>query len=81
MWHHVNFIKNIKGLFKSNKNTYNLGDTVKLKSGGPDMSVKEVMTKMNEQFNGNYRCQWFAGKKLDMGIFPQESLVAVVSEG
>ncbi|MGO1298033.1 MAG: YodC family protein [Vibrio sp.] len=64
----------------SNINTYSLGDTVKLKSGGPDMSVKEVMTNRDDEFNGSYRCQWFAGKKLDMGIFPQESLVAVVSE-
>jgi|TARA_B110000908_G_C10155592_1_gene403469 uncharacterized protein YodC (DUF2158 family) len=80
MWFHVNFIKNLKGLFMSNTNTYNLGDTVKLKSGGPDMSVKELITNMNSQFEGTYRCQWFAGKKLDNGIFPQESLVAVISE-
>jgi uncharacterized protein YodC (DUF2158 family) len=64
----------------SNTNTYNLGDTVKLKSGGPDMSVKEVIST-RDGFSGSYRCQWFAGKKLDMGVFPQESLVAVVTEG
>ena len=46
----------------SNTNTYNLGDTVKLKSGGPDMSVKELITNMNSQFEGTYRCQWFAEK-------------------
>lgn len=61
----------------SKKNKFELGDIVKLKSGGPDMTVKEVHTKMNDEFSGSYRCQWFAGKKLDMGIFPEESLVAV----
>jgi uncharacterized protein YodC (DUF2158 family) len=62
----------------SHTNTYNLGGIVKLKSGGPDMTVKEVITTMSDVFNGNYRCQWFAGKKLDMGVFSQESLVPVV---
>ncbi len=64
----------------SDVNIYNLGDTVKLKSGGPDMSVKEVIKNMSKEFSGSYRCQWFAGKKLDTGVFPQESLVAVVTE-
>ena len=52
---------------------FNIGDTVKLVSGGPDMTVRTVpkgSTKM-------YQCQWFAGKKLDSGMFPVESLVAV----
>ena len=56
---------------------YQVGDIVKLKSNGPDMTVKEVMTKLNDEFSGNYRCQWFAGKKLDNGVFPQESLLKV----
>jgi uncharacterized protein YodC (DUF2158 family) len=62
-------------------NIYNIGDIVKLKSGGPDMTVKEVISgSMTEEFTGNYRCQWFAGKKLDMGVFPQEALVPVKIE-
>jgi len=66
----------------SNTNAYNRGDIVKLKSGGPDMTVKEVITNsLTDEFTGSYRCQWFAGKKLDMGVFPQESLVAVTAEG
>jgi uncharacterized protein YodC (DUF2158 family) len=65
----------------SKPNAYNLGDIVKLKSGGPDMTVKEVMINMmKKEFSGNYRCQWFAGKKLDMGTFPQESLVTVTAD-
>jgi Uncharacterized small protein (DUF2158) len=30
--------------------------------------------------NERYRCQWFAGSKLESGIFPVESLVKVESE-
>lgn len=33
-----------------------------------------------KEFNGLYSCQWFAGKKLDSGKFPEESLVAVTDE-
>ena len=64
----------------SKANAFNIGDIVKLKSGGPDMTVKEVLTNLADQFNGSYRCQWFAGKKLDVGVFPQESLIAVTEE-
>ncbi|MCC2605970.1 YodC family protein [Planctobacterium marinum] len=56
---------------------YQVGDIVKLKSGGPDMAVKEVMINGYDEFKGNYRCQWFAGKKLDNGVFPEESLLKV----
>lgn len=52
---------------------FNIGDTVKLKSGGPDMTVRIVP----EGKRTVYVCQWFAGKKLDSGTFPVESLVAV----
>jgi uncharacterized protein YodC (DUF2158 family) len=62
----------------SKTNTFNIGDIVTLKSGGPDMTVRKVYTKeMSSDFGGTYQCQWFAGKKLDSGSFPQESLVAV----
>ena len=65
----------------SNDNTFNVGDIVKLKSGGPDMTVKELVTSIGSGgFDGKYRCQWFAGKKLDNGVFPQESLVEVTPE-
>lgn len=57
---------------------FNVGDIVKLKSGGPDMTVNEVMKDYSTGRNtGNYRCQWFAGKKLDHGLFPVESLERV----
>lgn len=68
----------------SNTAVYTVGDIVKLKSGGPDMTTKEVITIQHGSergnFSGSYRCQWFAGKKLDNGVFPQESLLKVEAE-
>jgi uncharacterized protein YodC (DUF2158 family) len=56
---------------------FNLGDSVYLKSGGPEMSVYEIITGFSsKEFNGNYKCQWFAGKKLENGSFTEESLTA-----
>lgn len=52
---------------------YVVGDTVQLKSGGPEMTVKSVPTELIRY----YTCQWFAGKKLEAGQFPFESLKRV----
>lgn len=48
------------------------GDLVRLKSGGPVMSVKTAKTG----FDGYVDCQWFSGKKLESGRFNTETLVA-----
>ncbi len=54
---------------------FKTGDLVYLVSGGPEMAIKEVRKKYNSsEFTGSYECQWFAGKKLDTGIFPEDSL-------
>jgi uncharacterized protein YodC (DUF2158 family) len=51
-----------------------VGSIVKLKSGGPEMTVQAVMNLTK----GTYlRCQWFAGKKLESGDFPPDSLEVV----
>jgi len=57
---------------KSNQE-FKTGETVRLISGGPIMTVKE----------NNYddiECQWFAGKKLLSGYFPPDSLIRVSSD-
>ncbi|GAA4413863.1 hypothetical protein GCM10011450_22420 [Advenella faeciporci] len=46
-----------------------VGTIVKLKSGGPDMTVRGW-----SELNKAYTCQWFAGKKLEQGHFPLSSL-------
>ncbi len=58
---------------------YKIGDIVYIVTGGPSMSVAEPLIEYksedgNNAFRGNYKCQWFAGKKLDHGIFPEASL-------
>ena len=55
-----------------------VGTIVKLKSGGPDMTIKEVFTNFEDKKpTGSYKCQWFAGKKLEDGNFPGDSLELV----
>ena len=57
-----------------------VGTIVKLKSGGPDMTVKEHILNLSKQPTHNFRCQWFAGKKLEDGVFPSDSLELVKPE-
>lgn len=59
---------------------YKIGDRVKINVGGPDMVIYQVIDYGSEGFIGNYKCQWFAGKKLDNGIFQEDSLVSVFEE-
>lgn len=54
---------------------FKVGDIVKLRSGGPDMTVESVPEF--RQYSEHYRCQWFAGKKLEHGNFQEEALEAV----
>jgi uncharacterized protein YodC (DUF2158 family) len=46
-------------------------NVVKLKSGGPDMTVSEVSPLRDDQI----WCQWFGGRKLETGRFPLASLI------
>ena len=54
---------------------YDVGDIVKLKSGGPKMTIRG-----KHEHSGQFFCQWFAGSKLSDGLFPPESLVRVKEE-
>jgi uncharacterized protein YodC (DUF2158 family) len=45
------------------------GDVVRLKSGGPKMTVQDQTAKV-----GHLVCQWFEGAKLLQGVFDEESL-------
>jgi len=45
-----------------------IGTIVRLKSGGPDMTVQTAPD------NGKVWAQWFAGKKMERSVFPTESL-------
>ena len=51
---------------------FSVGDIIKLKSGGPEMTIQKVLPSIE-----HYQCQWFAGKKLDSGKFPFDSVIKV----
>nr|WP_288465769.1 DUF2158 domain-containing protein [uncultured Pseudomonas sp.] len=55
----------------SHKPLYGIGDLLQLKSGGPVMAVYRVH---DSGMVPAYECQWFAGKKLEKGLFPEPSL-------
>lgn len=55
------------------KAKFAVGDIVKLKSGGPEMTVQSLPPSANDY----YYCQWFAGKKLEQGRFPTDSIELV----
>jgi len=50
---------------------FNVGDTVKLKSGGPDMTVVKIGTAGGEPM---VWCAWFEGTKDVYGLFPPNAL-------
>ena len=56
------------------KAIFEVGDIVKLKSGGPEMTVHSVVPSQGGPY---YDCQWFAGKKLEEGRFSGKSLESV----
>ena len=68
---------------------YKLGLVVKLKSGGPDMTVTELNVSPTHRGNLNehsswdwtnsYTCSWFSGEELKFGSFPHDSLVVELS--
>lgn len=53
---------------------FEVGAIVKLKSGGPEMTVQ------TPEHNGFQAAQWFAGKKLERGNFSIASLIEVKPE-
>jgi len=60
----------------ANQVKFAVGDIVKIKSGGPEMTVQTLPTAVSNF----YSCQWFAGKKLESGRFPPDSLELVKNE-
>ncbi|MGP2502285.1 YodC family protein [Pantoea ananatis] len=63
-------------------NQFKVGDVIKLKSGGPDMTIKKLDTTYDSNSKKyvwlkSYTCQWFAGKKLESGSFPHDSVEQV----
>ena len=53
---------------------FKVGDSVRLKSGGPTMTVNEI------DANENVFCQWFAGRKVQSHHFNPDTLVHAEEE-
>lgn len=58
---------------------FSTGQTVKLRSGGPVMTVVGTTTAFS--LNPNlYVCQWFAGKTYKQAEFPEQNLKLAAPE-
>jgi uncharacterized protein YodC (DUF2158 family) len=54
------------------KRKFSTGDSIALKSGGPVMTVDSYASESSDKL----WAQWFSGKKLERGLFPEGSLKA-----
>jgi uncharacterized protein YodC (DUF2158 family) len=52
---------------------FKVGEVVTLKSGGPEMTVSD--TRRLSPKDVMVTCQWFGGRKLERGTFPEASLI------
>ncbi|HET6226286.1 MAG TPA: DUF2158 domain-containing protein [Bacteroidia bacterium] len=61
------------------KALFTIGDKVQLKSGGPEMTVRQNRETYLafKEFKGEVWCTWFNGKKLETKLFIQETLQKV----
>lgn len=61
-----------------NNQEFEVGSVVNSVAGGPNMSVNKLIS--SGSYQGQYRCQWFAGKKLEFGFFFPKELVLAKEE-
>ena len=63
---------------------FEMGDLVCIKSGGPTMTIAEVKhptPTLDDDGAQRYRCEWFAGAKIQAAIFDEEVLEPADDEG
>jgi len=56
---------------------FKVGDVVKLKSGGPNMTVSSYGTDFSDRPTKNVDCKWFAGAKAQSAAFHEDLLDTV----
>lgn len=56
---------------------YKAGDVVKLKSGGPNMTVQGYLAVLSSSESKTVQCKWFAGAKSEAGNFHEDMLLPV----
>lgn len=57
---------------------FSTGDVVQLKSGGPAMTISEVITEYGKP-TAKYRCKWFKGASNETSVFEEETLQPYVA--
>jgi uncharacterized protein YodC (DUF2158 family) len=55
---------------------FKVGDLVRLKSGGPPMTVSDVLIPAER----GYSCTWFVGRHLKSSNFKEQELIRAVKE-
>jgi uncharacterized protein YodC (DUF2158 family) len=58
--------------------TLKIGDVVRLKSGGPQMTVDQLGTREGQEI---VRCVWFEGTSKKTGTFPPVTLESAAARG
>ena len=56
------------------------GDLVRLKSGGPVMTIEKIDLNYYEKWTGEYSCSWFASAKNNHRSFTEQALDAAEGE-
>ena len=60
------------------------GDLVRIKSGGPTMTIADVRTpntSFGDDGSQRYTCEWFAGAKIQESVFDEAVLEPADNEG
>jgi uncharacterized protein YodC (DUF2158 family) len=57
---------------------FNVGDVVRLKSGGPEMTIEGIGKHGLGAVHDNAKCVWFEGKKRMEGVFELVTLSKVL---
>lgn len=56
---------------------FSTGEVVQLKSGGPAMTVSEILPEYGT--SPRYRCKWFKGASNEVSVFEEETLQTYVA--
>lgn len=59
--------------------TFSIGDSVRLKSGGPGMTVEQTEADGDGRGTPYVHCAWFDGKEKKIGSFPAATVEAIVT--